>query len=614
MSALSVDVSDFVSVTVNISPMAVPYQNFGLPLVIGDSGIIDTTTRYRVYSNIMGVGSDFGSSAPEYLAAQTFFQQQPQPAQIMIGSWARSNIAGKLIGATLTAAQYNMSVFNAVSSGSFFIWVNGIPQAVTGVSFTGLLTQTAVASALATAIGGGVSVIWNNIYTRFEISSSTSGLGSSVSLLAPPNALGSITFLGNPANGDYITIAGTQVTFVTSGATGNQINIGATLAITQQSLMTFLQASPDVNLTKLFYSWPNSGGVIYVYSVLTGTAGNAYTLTQSAGSSARYTLSGATLSGGSGTDISGTMGGLLAAGAYPVLGVNAETPLAAAQACANASSQWYGVSFAAAVMPTPAQYLQVAAYILSSSRTRIFGVTIQTTDCLNPAITYDLASQLQQVNNKRVFWMYSSTNPYACMTLFGRAFTVNFSGQNTTITLAYKQAPGVNGESLTESQAASIYGYDGVGGKGGNVNIIVNNGATMIWPGQMSNGNFFDEVHGIDWQQNRIQTDLFNLLYESNTKIPQTNPGNHQLATEIESSLAAGVNNGLLAPGVWTSTETFGMLQTGMALTKGYYVYCPPVETQGIPDRALRKSVVIQAAAKMAGAIHFPFVIFNVNR
>lgn len=611
MSALSVDVSDFVSVTVNIAPMAVPYANFGLPLVVGDSGIIDTTTRFRTYSNIAGVGSDFGNTAPEYLAAQTFFQQSPTPAQLMIGSWARTNLAGKLIGATLTAAQYNMSVFTAVSSGSFFIWVDGIPKAITGVSFTGLLTQTAVASALATAIGGGVSVLWNSIYTRFEISSSTTGAASSVSLLAPPTALGSITFSGNPANGDTVTINGTAITFVTSGATGNQINIGASLAVTQQSLMTFLQASADVNLTKVLYSWPNSGSVIYVYSVLTGTAGNAYTLTKT---STAITVSGATLSGGSGTDISGTMGGLLSAGAYSVLGVAAETPLAAVQACANTSSQWYGVSFAAAVMPTAPQYLAVADYILASSRTRIFGITIQTTDCLNPAISYDLASQLQQRNNKRVFWMYSSTNPYACMTLFGRAFTVNFNGQNTTITLAYKQAPGITGENLTETQAASIYGYDGVGGKGGNVNIIVNNGATMIFPGQMSNGNFFDEVHGIDWQQNRIQTDLFNLLYQSNTKIPQTNPGNQQLATEVESSLAAGVNNGLLAPGVWTSTETFGMLQTGMALTKGYYVYCPPVETQGVPDRGLRKSVVIQAAAKLAGAIHFPFVIFNINR
>ncbi len=41
----------------------------------------------------------------------------------------------------------------------------------------------------------------------------------------------------------------------------------------------------------------------------------------------------------------------------------------------------------------------------------------------------------------------------------------------------------------------------------------------------MANGDFFDERHGLDWLQNYVQNNLYNLLYTSTTKVPQTDPG-----------------------------------------------------------------------------------------
>lgn len=502
MSAISVDISDFVSVDVNISPLAIPYENFGLPLVIGDSGVIDTLQRVRLYSNITGVGQDFGSTAPEYLAAEVFFSQQPQPASLMIGSWARTALAGLLVGATLTPTptQQLLANFTAVTTGSLHIDVDGGTAAdITGVDLSGALNLNGVAALVQTAIDthfAGVSCSWDAVNQRFVIESATTGALSSVS-------------------------------FATTAATG--------------------------------------------------------------------------------VDISALMGLQALNGGYLVPGIAAEPPLAALTACANVSTQWYGASFAASVMPADADHEACAAYILASSRTRLYGLTIQNTACLQSAITNDLASALQAANNKRVFWMYSSSNPYAHMTMFGRAFTVDFSAPDSTITLAYKQAPGIAGENLTESQFAALLA------KSGNVVINVNNGATFIWQGKMANGYSFDEVHNVDWQTNRIQDDLFNLLYQTTTKVPQTDPGNHQLATQIESSLAAGVNNGMSAPGVWNASG-FGMLQTGTMLSKGFYVYAPSIASQSQADREARKSVTFQIAQKLAGAVERPFVVYNVNR
>ena len=77
--------------------------------------------------------------------------------------------------------------------------------------------------------------------------------------------------------------------------------------------------------------------------------------------------------------------------------------------------------------------------------------------------------------------------------------------------------------------------------------------------------------------------------------------------------MARAVNNGLVAPGVWNAGG-FGQLQQGQMLSSGYYVYAPLVASQSQADREARKSVPIQVAAKLAGAVHSVNVLINVNR
>ena len=503
MSLASVDQTDFVSVSVNMAPVAVPYQNFGTPLVLGDSGVIDVGQRVRTYTTIGQVLSDFGSSAPEYLAALIFFSQQPTPSRLMVGRWARTATGGLIHGASLSATQQAalLTSLQGISTGSFSISIDGTAHDVTGLNFSSILNLNGAASVIQTALDSvftapGIRCVWGASNSRFSIVSATTGSASSV-----------------------------------------------------------------------------------------GFAGTA----------------------ASGVDVSALLGLVTGGGGALVPGLAAESPLAAVTACAGVSSAWYCATFAASVMPTDSDHEAVASYILASSRTRIYAVTIQNTACLDPTQTSDLASVIKGMNNKRVFWQYSSSNPYAAISLFGREATVNYDGSYTAITLAWKQEPGVSGEDLTETQFSTLQA------KGGNVNININNGATMIWPGQMSNGYWCDEVQGLDWLVNRIQTDLFNLFYGTQTKIPQTDPGLHQIKTEIESSLQQGVNSGFLAPGVWNASG-FGQLNQGDMLSKGFYVYVPAVSSQSQTDRDARVSPPFQCAVKLAGAVHTANVIIGVNR
>ena len=129
----------------------------------------------------------------------------------------------------------------------------------------------------------------------------------------------------------------------------------------------------------------------------------------------------------------------------------------------------------------------------------------------------------------------------------------------------------------------------------------------------MSGGWFIDETHGLDWQQNRVETDLWNLLYTTTTKIGQDEAGMTAILATINKSLDAGVRNGLIAPGVWNG-DSFGSLQKGDTLTSGYYVYIQPLEEQAQSDREARKAPPIKVAIKLRGAVHFIEATLTINR
>ncbi|HIF6270083.1 DUF3383 family protein [Klebsiella grimontii] len=276
----------------------------------------------------------------------------------------------------------------------------------------------------------------------------------------------------------------------------------------------------------------------------------------------------------------------------------------------NASLQytnWYGLAIADSADLVEADVISVAAAIEASSLSRILAVTTADVNVLVAGNTDNIGYKLKAAGYARTFWQYSSSSKYAAISAFGRAFTVNFTGSNTTITLKFKTEPGITYETLTTAQAAAIDAING------NVYVYYANDTAIIQQGVMANGDFFDERHGLDWLQNYVQTNLYNLLYTSATKIPQTDAGVTRLMTNVEASLDQAVNNGLIAPGVWNGGP-IGQIESGDTLTKGYYVYADAVANQAQSDREARKSPVIQAAIKLAGAIHYGDAQINVVR
>lgn len=600
---MPLSVSRLVKVTVNLTPLAAQTRSFGVLAIAGDSNVISGLERIRTYLDVEGVATDFGVTSPEFLAAELYFSQSPQPSTLMIGRWLRTATAGFNEGGILSPSQQVISNFNGISNGGFVIIVDGVVKTLTGLDFTSQTNLNGVASVINGSLTGA-TVTWDG--QEFKVTSNTVGAGVKAS--------GTVTMTGSPANNDTLTIGGTLITFKTASPVGSQVLIGPTAAQTMVNLLAFLQASTDTNLILATYA--AMGTVLTVSYGVVGVAGNSYTLAKS---STNITLSGATLAGGApqssvgyatvgtGTDISGLLK-LNAANAQALIGgYDPETPIQCASALVDKSTVWYGLMFAASVMPTDQQNLDVSAFIEALDLKRIYGVSIQNTNVLSSLVTNDLASLMAAGGYEQSFCQYSSSSPYSVASFFGRAFSVDFNANNSTITLMFKQEPGIVPEELTENQAAVLTT------KRCNVFVEYDNNTAIIQNGVMSGPAFFDEVHGLNWMQNQIQTACYNVLYTSPTKIPQTDAGVNTLVNAISGACSAGVNNGLVAPGVWNAPG-FGTLQQGQFLKTGYYVFAPSVALQSQADREARKSPPIQVALKLAGAIQSLDVLVDVNR
>ncbi|EGT9091023.1 DUF3383 domain-containing protein [Salmonella enterica] len=285
-----------------------------------------------------------------------------------------------------------------------------------------------------------------------------------------------------------------------------------------------------------------------------------------------------------------------------------ETLLQAVNALLDYNS-WYGLHLAVPVAdyPDDADLISVSSAIESATVSRILAITSSEADILSSAVETDLATKLKAAKYSRTYIQYSSTSPYAALSAFGRAFTVNFTGSNTTITLKFKQLPGITYETIGTSQANALEA------KNCNVYVYYENDTAILEQGVMCNGDFFDERHGLDWLQNAVQTADYNTLYTSTTKIPQTDAGTTTRIANIEKVLDVADKSGLFAPGIWTGGP-MGQFGTGDTLTKGYYTWADTVDNQLQTDREARKGVPIQVAAKLAGAVHYGDVAITVVR
>lgn len=189
----------------------------------------------------------------------------------------------------------------------------------------------------------------------------------------------------------------------------------------------------------------------------------------------------------------------------------------------------------------------------------------------------------------------------------GRALSTNFDGSNTTQTMHLKRLIGVAPDlSLTQTllTKAITVGADTYPSLQGIPSVFC-----------VGANDYFDDVYNLQWLVGALEIAGFNYLAQTSTKIPQTEAGIGGLKGAYRAVLQQAVANSYLAPGTWTSPDTFGNQADFYKNIEsyGYYIYSTPIAQQSAEDRAARQAPLIQIAIKLAGAIQSSNVIVFVN-
>lgn len=218
----------------------------------------------------------------------------------------------------------------------------------------------------------------------------------------------------------------------------------------------------------------------------------------------------------------------------------------------------------------------------------------------NPVWKIKLASR----NNYRC--MYSkSANRKLATSYMARMHVVNFTAENTAQTMNLKElaepADSYTQGEITQAQNVGLDVYTTFK----DVPKLLTSGAN----------DFTDNPYNLIAYVDAVQTDMFNLLGGTATKIPQTQRGINQLVDQAEKTTRGFVRAGVFAPGTWSSPDSFGNIDVfNRNIEKnGFYVLAGALADQPQSDRQARKSPPLQIAVKNAGAVHKVDIIINFN-
>lgn len=281
--------------------------------------------------------------------------------------------------------------------------------------------------------------------------------------------------------------------------------------------------------------------------------------------------------------------------------VNPETQLQALSSL-KALVNIKGVSFIDKILdaqvPLIAAWAKANAVIVYETFT---GSEALEVDPANPAWAVTLASQ----TNFRMLYSKAGNRKLG-VSYMARTHTVNFNGERTAITLHLKTlSVPAEDYSQTEIDKAKRIGLD-IYTTIKDVPCVLSSGAN----------DFVDNVYNLMAYVDAVQTDSFNLLKTTPTKVAQTYSGVDQLEDCVEKTTRGFVRANVFSPGTWTLPDFFG--DRDMFLRnieqEGFYVLAGDLADQSTADRQERKSPVVQVAVKNAGAIHSADIIINFNK
>ena len=261
---------------------------------------------------------------------------------------------------------------------------------------------------------------------------------------------------------------------------------------------------------------------------------------------------------------------------------------------------WYFVTVDSSIT-TGADLLSLSRWV--QAKVHMLALDVVDEGVLTPNESTSLAAQLSALEQQRTFLVWSRTRDSKALSLAGRLSSVNFDGQNTLITPKFKSLPATTPDIVTTAHKEELdrkwVGY------------YTRFGPDAIFAeGWTQSGDWIDVRYWLDWITKAMQSEVYNLLRQHPTRVPQTAEGLASIEAAIERVCEAGRRNGGIAPGrvseavandirLATNNPTFEGF-----LPAGYLVAIGSIADQLQIHRDARVSPTIRVWLKGSGAMH----------
>jgi hypothetical protein len=185
-----------------------------------------------------------------------------------------------------------------------------------------------------------------------------------------------------------------------------------------------------------------------------------------------------------------------------------------------------------------------------------------------------------------------------------RAIGVDYALQNAALTMKFKDLPGIDTVTITETQLLALEA------RSINTFTLIGNNARTYRNGVMSAANWYIDTRiNLDNYVNELQTQVFNVFLQQ-PKVPYTPTGQAMLC-----QAAALISNNYVYNGTFADRQLDDpQSQAGFTIAPAYTITPTPIYRSTDSDRAARIAPPISILAYLSGAIHSVLVNVNVNQ
>ena len=282
-------------------------------------------------------------------------------------------------------------------------------------------------------------------------------------------------------------------------------------------------------------------------------------------------------------------------------GQASETIEGAMDAISGLDDSWYFVTLDSGIR-LGADLLSLSRWV--QAKVHMLALDVVDEGVLTPNESTSLAAQLSALEQQRTFLVWSRTRDSKALSLAGRLSSVNFEGQNTLITPKFKSLPATTPDIVTAGQKEELdrkwVGY------------YTRFGPDAIFAeGWTQAGDWIDVRYWLDWITKATQSEVYTLLRQHPTRVPQTSEGLASIEAAIERVCEAGRRNGGIAPGRVSEAvaNDIRLASNNPAfdgfLPTGYLVVIGSIADQLQIDRDARRSPTIRVWLKGSGAMHY---------